>query len=76
MADDDVFSIATDRFHRKFIVKGCIAVGLFAKPSLVGEAYGEHGHYGVFYNVSDWNLFACQICGVLWIIGWVAMVMT
>jgi len=55
---------------------GCIAVGLFAKPSLVGEAYGEHGHYGVFYNVSDWNLFACQICGVLWIIGWVAMVMT
>ncbi|EJK44105.1 hypothetical protein THAOC_37386 [Thalassiosira oceanica] len=52
---------------------GCIAVGLFAKPSLVGEAYGEHGHYGVFYNVSDWNLFACQICGVLWIIGWVAM---
>lgn len=55
---------------------GCIAVGLFAKPSLVGEAFGEHGHYGVFYNVSDWNLFACQLCGVLWVIAWVGGLMT
>jgi len=55
---------------------GCIAVGLFAKPSLVAEAFGEHGHYGVFYNVSDWNLFACQLCGVLWVTAWVGGLMT
>lgn len=59
-----------------FIVKGCIAVGLFAKESLVSEAYGDHGHYGLFYNPGDWNLFAAQICGVLWVIGWVGAVMT
>jgi len=55
---------------------GCIAVGLFAKESLVSEAYGDHGHYGLFYNPGDWNLFAAQICGVLWVIGWVGAVMT
>lgn len=75
---------------------GCIAVGLFAEPSRVVNAYsgGGHGHYGWFYEWSGWTitdadgnvvaeqgpsgdgyLLAAQICGVLWIIGWVSVIM-
>jgi Amt family ammonium transporter len=59
---------------------GCIAVGLFAEPSRVATAYGEHGKYGWFYmwgeGSGDGSLLAAQICGVLWIIGWVTVIMT
>jgi len=54
---------------------GCIAVGFFAEPSRVETAYGDHGHYGVLYG-GDGKLLLAQICGVLWIIGWVTAVMT
>merc|ERR1711982_285629 len=53
---------------------GCIAVGLFASPELADKAYGTGGK-GVFYDTGDWNLFAANICGVIWIIGWVSLVM-
>jgi len=53
---------------------GCIAVGLFASPELVAKAY-DSGGKGVFYDVGDWNLFLANLCGILWIIGWVSVIM-
>ena len=59
---------------------GCIAVGLFAAPGRVDNAYSAHGKYGWFYmwglGSGDGSLLAAQICGVLWIIGWVTVIMT
>ena len=58
---------------------GCIALGLFAEPMATGKAFGEHGHYGWFYEwgqgSGDGNLLAAQVVGVLWIIGWVSFTM-
>lgn len=57
---------------------GCIAVGLFASPGLVDQAYGTP-NYGWFYNWGMGNgtgkLLAVEICGVLWILGWVGFIM-
>ena len=54
---------------------GCIAVGLFAKPECVSGAYSITAKEGgLFYGGT--NILVCQICGVLWIIGWVAVTMT
>ena len=56
---------------------GCIATGLFASPGLVDVTYGS-GNYGWFYNWgkgADGKLLAIEICGVLWIIGWVSFIM-
>lgn len=59
---------------------GCIAVGLFAEPNRTAAAYDDHGHYGWFYmwgeGKGDGYLLAAQICGVLWVIGWVTAIMT
>lgn len=54
---------------------GCIAVGFFAEPGRVGTAYSSHGHYGLLYG-GDGKLLLAQLCGVLWIIGWVTVLMT
>ena len=57
---------------------GCIAVGLFASPGRVLTAYGTE-NFGWFYNwgmgSGDGKLLACQILGVLFIIGWVGVIM-
>jgi len=54
---------------------GCIAVGLFARPECVSGAYSITAKEGgLFYGGT--NILVCQICGVLWIIGWVAVTMT
>lgn len=59
---------------------GCIAVGLFAEPTRTAKAFGDHGHFGWFYmwgqGSADASLLGAQICGVLWIIGWVTVIMT
>jgi len=60
---------------------GCIAVGLFAEPSRQALAYsGANEHTGWFYSWGRGNadayLLAAQVCGVLWIIGWVFVIMT
>ena len=47
---------------------GCIAVGLFADPTLVSAAY-DTNEGGIFYGGG--RLLACQVCGILFIIGWV-----
>lgn len=58
---------------------GCIAVGLFAEPTRTANAYSDHGHYGWFYmwgmGSGDGSLLLAQICGVLWVIGWVTAIM-
>ena len=54
---------------------GCIAVGLFAEPTRVINAYSEHGHYGLVYGTGA-NLLGAQIVGILWVIAWVAAIMT
>ena len=54
---------------------GCIAVGLFAEPTRVINAYSEHGNYGVVYGTGA-NLLGAQVVGILWIIAWVAAIMT
>lgn len=53
---------------------GCIAVGLFANPACVSVAYSLSNEGGLFYG--DTNILVCQICGVLWVVGWVAVTMT
>ncbi|KAL7539821.1 hypothetical protein ACHAWF_006513 [Thalassiosira exigua] len=59
---------------------GCIAVGLFAEPTRVINAYGDNGQFGWFYmwgrGSGDGKLLLAQICGVLWITGWVGIIMT
>jgi Amt family ammonium transporter len=52
---------------------GCIATGLFASPGLVANAYGSE-NYGAFYGQGG-KLFAIEICGILFIIGWVGVIM-
>merc|ERR1712176_390655 len=51
-----------------------VASLLFASPELVAKAY-DSGGKGVFYDVGDWNLFLANLCGILWIIGWVSVIM-
>merc|ERR1712160_109071 len=53
---------------------GCIAVGLFANPACVSGAYSLTNEGGLFYG--DTNILVCQICGVLWVVGWGAVTMT
>jgi len=59
---------------------GCISTGLFASPRRVITAYSAHGHYGWFYMWGEGSgsgkLLLAQICGVVWIIGWVSVIMT
>ncbi|KAL7527042.1 hypothetical protein ACHAWF_002017, partial [Thalassiosira exigua] len=61
-------------------VWGCVAVGLFAEPGRLAAAYRDHGQYGWFYmwgeGSGEGKLLLAQVCGVLWITGWVCAVMT
>lgn len=54
---------------------GCIAVGFFADPALMSVAGFNGDVPGIFYG-GDGSLLACEICGVLWIIGWCGVLMT
>jgi Amt family ammonium transporter len=53
---------------------GVLAVGLFAEPALVAAAFKDHGKWGVFYG-GDGSLLLAQVCGVLWIVTWVTVIM-
>jgi Amt family ammonium transporter len=59
---------------------GVIAVGLFANGGLMEPAGYNPAHEGIFYSWggggSDANLLLVQICAVLWILGWVTVLMT
>ncbi|CAB9512990.1 Ammonium transporter 1 member [Seminavis robusta] len=58
---------------------GLIAVGLLASPKRLYAAYGHSDHVGFFYSFShngaDGLLLAAQIVGILFIIGWVMIIM-
>jgi len=53
---------------------GVLATGLFASPRLMAISYGVDTHPGAFYG--DANLLAVEVCGVLFICVWVAVLMT
>ena len=59
---------------------GSIAVGLFAEPNLMESVYGQSEKVGWFYmwgrGSGDGTLLACQLMGILWVVGWVLGMMT
>lgn len=59
---------------------GSISVGLFAEPNLMQTVYKTSNHVGWFYSweqgSGDGILLACQLVGILFVIGWVAGTMT
>lgn len=59
---------------------GSISVGLFAEPTMMEKVYGTSTHVGWFYSwgrgSADATLLACQLVGVLFVIGWVVGTMT
>merc|ERR1712106_896671 len=68
--DDAVDAIPVHFFNGMW---GCIATGLFASRRFVTMTYGETYSPGLFYG--DGNLLLCEICGILVIIAWVAVIM-
>jgi len=58
---------------------GLIATGLFASPRLLLETYGSADHPGFFYSFrnggADANLLVCQLCAILFILGWTFITM-
>mmetsp|Transcript_14728 Transcript_14728/g.21998 ORF Transcript_14728/g.21998 Transcript_14728/m.21998 type:complete len:482 (-) Transcript_14728:124-1569(-) len=68
--DDAVDAIPVHFFNGMW---GCIATGLFASRRFVTMTYGETYSPGLFYG--DGNLLLCEICGILFIIAWVTVIM-
>jgi Amt family ammonium transporter len=54
---------------------GAFSVGLFAVPEYVQLLHPESTAAGWFYNVSDGRLLACQVIGILFVVGWVTVLM-
>lgn len=59
---------------------GLISVGLFASPLRLQMCYGRSIHVGWFYSIrngefSDMNLLSVQLVGILFIVGWVFVIM-
>lgn len=68
--DDAVDAIPVHFFNG---IWGCIATGLFASSRWVSLTYGDSYSPGLFYGSG--KLLLCEICGVLFIIGWVSLTM-
>lgn len=49
---------------------GVLFVGLLANPEYISQVYGDKPYWGAFYPGGGGNLFACQLIGVLVILGW------
>jgi Ammonium Transporter Family len=54
---------------------GIVAVGLWARPSLLEAAYGLSSHPGLFFATEGSNLLPAQLVGGLFILGWTAVTM-
>ena len=57
---------------------GVISTGLFASSGRVMNAYGNENHIGWFYSYkrsADATLLACQVIEMLFIVGWVGIIM-
>ena len=74
--DDAVDAIPVHMFNGMW---GLISVGLFASPSRLMEVHGRNEHPGLFYSwylgESDAVLLGIQIVGILFIIGWILVIM-
>jgi len=59
---------------------GTISAGLFAEPNWMKLVYKTDEHVGWFYSwgrgSGDGILLACQLVGILFVIGWVGGTMT
>lgn len=71
--DDAVDAVPVHFFNG---IWGCFAVGLFAEPDNLAVAYGvsDPKLVGAFYGGSG-SLLGANLCGVLFIIGWVTVIM-
>ena len=54
---------------------GSIAVGFFANPGYLALSHPETTPAGLFFS-NDGKLLACQIIGILFVLGWVTVTMT
>ena len=58
---------------------GVFSTGLLSSPRRILAAYGTDLHVGWFYSLArgsfDASLLACQVCGMLFILGWVFFLM-
>jgi len=74
--DDAVNAIPVHCFSG---IWGVISVGLFASPRGMHNFLGRADHVGIFYSWSrgsgDARLLACQVVGLLFIIGWTTAIM-
>jgi Amt family ammonium transporter len=75
--DDAVDAIP---IHMLNAIWGLIAVGLFASPRRMVVVYNDEDHPGWFYTLtqpdgSSATLLGVQLCGILFIIGWVFVTM-
>mmetsp|Transcript_24608 Transcript_24608/g.49847 ORF Transcript_24608/g.49847 Transcript_24608/m.49847 type:complete len:451 (-) Transcript_24608:195-1547(-) len=74
--DDAVDAIPVHLFNGLW---GMLAVGLFASPGKLEDAYGRSKHVGWFYSwgkgSSDATLLGANLVGVLFILGWVLLTM-
>jgi len=68
--DDAVDAIPVHLFNGMW---GCIATGVFASPRYVLAAYSSDG--GGFFYGKGGALLAAEICGVLFIVAWVVVLM-
>lgn len=54
---------------------GIIAVGFFADPGYLALSHPDATSAGLFFS-NDGNLLACQILGIMFVLGWVTATMT
>ncbi|KAL3787409.1 hypothetical protein HJC23_001806, partial [Cyclotella cryptica] len=69
--DDAVDAVPVHMSNGAF---GSIAVGLFGSPTRLELAYGHSNHVGLLYS-GDGILLGAQFCGVLFVLGWVTLLM-
>jgi Amt family ammonium transporter len=69
--DDAVEAIPVHLFSGAW---GVLATGFFAAPDRLELTYGSSAHPGLFYSFKnggvDASLLICQLCTVLFIVGW------
>ena len=68
--DDAVDAIPV---HMTNGIWGTLSVGLFASANRMEMAYGDIGDTGIFMG-GNGTLLACQVIGILFILGWVTFV--
>jgi len=64
--------LAAAPMHGGCGIFGVLFTGLMARQKFVTQVYGEGRDFGIFYGGSG-KLLACQLLGVLCIIGWVVV---